>query len=203
MEQNGMSDTSKVLGDLIRVFQDTDDLELLTGVTQMGEEMEDFSQKREQSLNQTLQQLDTAMSKLKVQTANPPANAFKTQQADLLIKKTQISKQIENLIAEINTEKQALGKLAEDDEHINANKENVEQALDTVVPRLSHVLKLYCNVSKIIWDFDRAATDTSIKGTMHMVNSKQVRPFEVSQQDGLSEMEIADKLWDTMWTDFN
>ena len=198
MEEPAIKETTNVLSDLICVFEEKDDMEIVDNISSIKNNIHNITRERDHSLQRAIQNLTSEINMFQSQLNKPLKDQYTKQKKQLLTKKEKILSQIEQYKKIITIEQNKLSKLSNVEHTMKKEKEAAEQSMSKVVPKLVNLLTLYTNVSQIIWNLE--SNDQELTGTIHLINKKQVAPFTINKN--ANDVEIADYLWDQMYQDF-
>jgi hypothetical protein len=112
--------------------------------------------------------------------------------------KNALASDVDSLASQVQHHAQQVAELSAAEQRLHDEIVAEEASASTLIPDLKNQYRLFMNIANIEWDY---ADEAAVKGSAHMLNSREIRPFSLSSAETSSAVATADALWDVLWTD--
>lgn len=199
------TDPQRVIEDLsewpsVLESETPNDLRLIQQTKMEQEQLMQVCENKEAQLKEIIRATNDEVETLKEQAKGPDEKNLQSKHSELLAFKEEVQERVASLKRDIEDmeKRKADASTLVAQRLIETQLEKTN--LDKKVKVLESTLKLYTNVSQIVWDSDGKRDE--IKGTVHLMKTKAVKPFVYAvPTTAKARVELADKLWDLMWLD--
>jgi hypothetical protein len=186
-------DTRMILHELEGLFTREDDLEDVSDIKKMKQEIANHGAIRLKDAKEIVKGMMSQLSS--------KANDINTmQQADhagilkkITEKKNINSLQIDSLLKGIDAKKTDIEKMKKTSMGLQDRMKNYNVSTEMMDSRTAYAISLYAKMTNITWDY--SADKDHLTGCVGNSNKKEFVKFDIDK-NSLSEVELADQLWD-------
>jgi hypothetical protein len=144
---------------------------------------------------QNTQEMGCRVQTLETQLVPPPPDEERMRQIAAIENKQKDTLRMIHMIEEgMSEDEQAVAKLTDDMHQIQLEAAMSKEVQAKEVPKASHSLSLYTNITGIRWDYSDPSLLAGVINTNH-----DVREFEIDPST-MTKCEIADALWELLDT---
>ena len=112
--------------------------------------------------------------------------------------RTVLSKDVQRLEQQIKHHTSQVDQLSAAEQRLHDEIVAEEESAGVIIPDLKNQYRLFMNIANIEWDY---ADDNTIKGSAHMLNTREIRPFTLGAAEMASRVATADALWEVLGHD--